>query len=209
MKNTIVLLTWLVLFSPVNIHGQEEPDTSENKPWTSPWSVSLSYSPHFTFSFDPSATYQSYKVFLSGFNVRVDRKPDSSRVSVSIGFNARFKTIDYSNPARTEKVTFLEFPVQVNYHLNTSADKFDPYLKATLRICYFKSEFNHDRQPGNPFVDNKISDYLPMVDIGIGAFIKLTNKIHLLLESDIGYGLTKLLPNRAYADLLIGIKFNL
>lgn len=208
MKNTIVLLTLLLLFSPVNISGQEEPDTIEKKPGASPWSVSISYSPHFTFSFDPSATFQSYKVFLSGFNFRVDRKPDSARVSVSLGFNARFKTIDYSNPARKEKVTFIEFPVQVNYHLNTSADKFDPYLRASLRICYFKSEFDHDRVPGIAS-NNKISDYLPLVDIGVGSFIKITNRMHLLLESGIGYGLTKLLPNRAYADLLIGIKFNL
>ena len=61
-----------MLFSPLNISGQEEPDTIENKPGTSPWSVSVSYSPHITFSFDPSATYQSYKVFLSGFNVTVE-----------------------------------------------------------------------------------------------------------------------------------------
>jgi hypothetical protein len=208
MKNTIVLLTWILLFSTVNISGQEKPDTIENKPGTSPWSVSVSYSPHITFSFDPSATYQSYKVFLSGFNVRIDRKPVSERVSVSLGFNARCKTIDYSNPSRTEKVTFLEFPVQINYHLQKVVGKFDPYLRTSLRICYFRSEFNHDRVPGE-LSDNLISDYLPLVDIGIGSFIKITNRMHLLLESNIGYGLTKLLPNRAYADLLIGIKFNL
>jgi hypothetical protein len=209
MKNAIVLLTLALLFSPSNISGQEVPDTNVNKPDKSTWSVSISYSPHFTFSFDPSATYQHYKIFLSGFNVRVDRKPDSGRVSVSLGFNVRYKTIDYSNPARTENVTFLEFPVQVDYHLKKSANRFDPYLKTSLRICYFKSEFNHDRQPDDPFANNIISDYLPLVDIGIGSFIRITDRMYLLLESDIGYGLTKLLPNRVYADLMIGIKFNL
>jgi hypothetical protein len=208
VKNTIILASLLFSFSLATVSGQEEPVQNGNKPTKSSWSVSLSYSPHFTFSFDPSATYQPYKTFFTSFNVRVDRKPDSARVSVSSGFNARFKTIDYSNPSRTEKVTFLEFPVQVNYYIRKAVDKFDPYLRASLRICYFRSEFDHDRIPGE-LADNLISDYLPLLDIGAGCYIKINNRMDLLLESDIGYGLTNILPNRIYADVLAGIKFNL
>jgi hypothetical protein len=211
MKDALLLSTFLLIASFLSIFGQDNKNLNRFDGSHSPWSVSFSYSPHYAFSFNPPDNSQQYNFFLLGFNGRVDRKINSERVSISFGVNLRNKYIDYYNPDRQEKVTLIEFPFQVNYHLKKTVDNFDPYIKSSLRICCFKSNYYGNSQPSiiGGIVNTNYIDYLPLLDIGYGSFLRIYNNLNLLLESNLGYGLTNILPNRAYFDLLIGIKFNL
>jgi hypothetical protein len=187
----------------LTVSGQENLNSNGNDQNHSPWSVSLSYSPHFAFSFNPDVNSRPYRDFLFGFNGRLDRKLEAERVTISFGVNFRNKIINHNSPDKKENVTLLEFPIQVNYHLKKTADKFDPYLKSSLRLNRIKSHYY-----GNDWPEDYI-DYQPSIDIGYGSFIKIYKNLDLLLESCLGYGFTRSFPNQAYFDLLIGIKFNL
>ena len=208
MKNAFLLSTVLLMASFLTVSGQENANSNGNDKNHSPWSVSISYSPHFAFSFNPDVNSQPYSDFLFGFNGRFDRKLEAERVTISLGVNFRYKNINHNSPVNKENVTLLEFPIQVNYHLKKSVDKFDPYLKSSIRLRRFKSNYDGVVQAIGVVNTNYI-DYQPGIDIGYGSFIKIYKNLDLLFESSLGYGLTNSFPNRAYFDLLLGIKFNL
>ena len=193
-------------FPYLTISGQEIVDTSNLYKNHSIWSISLSYSPHYAFSFTPTDNSQLYRYYLFGFNGKVDRKNDAERISLSLGVNFRKKEIIEYNPDNQQKVILLEFPFQVNYHLKESIDRFDPYLKSSIRICYFKIMYFYDSEPGLIYLPVR-ADYLPFIDIGYGSFYKINKRIGFLFESNLGYGITDSFPNRVYFDLLFGLKF--
>ena len=205
MKNVFLISTFIFIASFLTVSGQENAHSNGNDQNNSPWSVSLSYSPHFAFSFNPDANSRLYRDFLFGFNARFDRKLEAERVTISFGVNFRNKNINHKSTDIKENMTLFEFPIQVNYHLKNTVDRFDPYLKSSVRLCRFKSNYDQAGVVVNPIY----VDYQPFIDIGYGSFIKIYKNLNLLLESSLGYGLTNSFPNRAYFDLLIGIKFNL
>jgi len=207
MKHSIIFIVILITFPFLTISAQELVDTSIlNSKNKSTWSISFSYSPHCAFSFTPKDDSKLYRFFLQGFNGKIDRKTDSERVSFSFGINFRKKDIvDYDHDNQ-QKVRILEFPFQFNYHLKKSINKYDPYIKSSIRLSYFKIMYFYDSEPGVIYLPER-ADYLPFIDIGFGSFNKINKKIDLLFESNLGYGITDAFPNRLYFDLLLGLKF--
>ena len=206
MKKTLLLLIFFVIKSLSAISGQENSNPSKTEQDHSPLSIELSYSPHYAFSFNPTSISRPYRDFWLGVNGRLVYKVDSERTSISTGVTYRRKKVTASGPDTYGIVTMLEFPIQVDYHLKKTVNKFDPYLKSSLRVCRFKVNYSGYREQG--FLPDYL-DYLLLADIGYGSVIRINKNFHVFFEASLGYGFTNVLPNRAYADLLVGIKFNL
>ncbi|MGD0757132.1 MAG: hypothetical protein ABR927_18970 [Bacteroidales bacterium] len=206
MKKTALLLFIFATTSLLTISGQENADTLKTERNYSPLSIELSYSPHYAFSFNPTTISRPFRDFWLGVSGRLVYKVDSERTSISIGVTYRRKKIVQSSPGNYDIATLLEVPIQVDYHLKKIVDKFDPYLKSSLRVCQFKVNYIGYTEGAIP---SNYLDYLLLVDIGYGSTIKINKNLHVFFESSLGYGLTDVLPNRAYLDLLIGINLNL
>jgi len=206
MKKAIILLIVFVANSLIIISGQENGDILKREPNHYPLSLELSYSPHYAFSFTPTTISRQFRDFWIGVNGRLVYKVDSERTSISIGVTYRRKKVVQTNSNSYDVATLLEFPIQVNYHLKKIVNNFDPYLKTSVRICHIK--VNHFGYTGEGIQSNFI-DYLLLADIGYGSLIKINNKLHFFFESSLGYGVTDVLPNRAYLDLLIGLNLKL
>ena len=206
MKKATLLLIVFVTNSLIVIFGQENGNTLKTELNHCPLSLELSYSPHYAFSFNPTTISRPFRDFWLGVNGRLVYKVDSERTSISIGVTYRRKKIVQTSPNNYDIATLLEFPIQVNYHLKKIVNTFDPYLKTSIRICQFK--VNYFGYTGEGILSNYI-DYLLLADIGYGSSIKINNNLHFFFESSLGYGVTDVLPNRAYLDLLLGFNFKL
>lgn len=206
MKKATLLLIFFVTKSLISISGQENTDTLKTKRYHCPLTIELSYSPHYAFSFNPTAISRPFRDFWLGVDGRLVYKVDSERTSISIGVTYRRKKIVQPGSDNHDIATLLEFPIQVNYHLKKTVNRFDPYLKTSLRVCQFKVNYFGIWSEGVP---SNYIDYLLLFDIGYGSNIKIGENFHVFFESALGYGLTDVLPNRAYLDFLIGLNLNL
>lgn len=206
MKKATLLLIVFVINSIRIISGQEIGDTLKTELKQSPLSIEVSYSPHYAFSFSPTSISRPFRDFWLGVNGRLVYKVDSERTSISIGVTYRRKKIVQTSPDNYDIATLLEFPIQVNYHLKETVSTFDPYLKTSIRVCQFR--VNYFGYSGEGIRSNYI-DYLLLADIGYGSSIKISNNLHFYFESSLGYGVTDILPNRAYLDLLLGFNLKL
>jgi len=206
MKNATLLLIVFMIKSLLTISGQENADTLKTERNHCPLSIELSYSPHYAFSFNPTNISRPFRDFWLGVNSRLIYKVDSERTSISIGVTYRRRKIVQVGLNNYDIATLLEFPIQLNYHLKKTVNKFDPYLKSSLRVCQFKVKYFGYWSEGVP---SNYIDYLLLVDIGYGSNIKINQNFQVFFESSLGYGLTDVLPNRAYLDLLLGFKLNL
>lgn len=206
MKKAVLLLIVFAIKPLISISGQVNADTLKTGRYHCPLSIELSYSPHYSFSFNPTNISRQFRYFWLGIDSRLVYKVDSERTSLSVGVTYRRKKIVQPGLDAYDIATLLEFPIQVNYHLKKDVDIFDPYLKSSLRVCQFK--VNHFGYRGEEVLSNYI-DYLLLVDIGYGSIIKIKDNFHVFFESGLGYGLTDVLPNRTYFDLLLGISFYL
>ena len=206
MKKATLVLIVFVTSSLIIIFGQENGDTLKTELNHCPLSIELSYSPHYAFSLNPTTISRQFRDFWLGVNGRLVYKVDSERTSISIGVAYRRKKIVQLSPNSSENARLLEFPIQVNYHLKRAVNKFDPYLKSSLRICQFKVNYFGYWSEN---VRSNYVYYLLLVDVGYGSTIKINENFHIFFESSLGYGLTNVLPNRAYLDLQIGFNLNL
>lgn len=207
MKKPKLILILLLAGSTLTVFGQEIPEKNERS--HSPWSIVLvAYSPHYAFSFNPTYISRPYRKYPMGFSGRIEFRQDSERVSVSLGVNFRKKSIRHLNPDFTENVNLIELPIQVNYHLRKSTGRFDPYLLASFRLCHFKSDNYSTSEPG--FITRGMyDDYLPAIGVGFGTMIRFNEGLRMVMESNIGYGLSDAFPNRGYIDILIGINLKI
>jgi len=207
MKRILVSLIILGFSSLLSTSGQE---TINSDPIISrsSWSITFSYSPYLAFVSNSNEPLESdYRFYPMGFNASFDWRKESARLGLSLGATYRIKSISHSSGGINETVSFLEFPFQIKYHLKRVKSNFDPYLAPSIRLCRFESDYRDIDVLGS--IAQPYIDYIPIVGLGVGSVTKITGKIDILFESNFGYGITKVLPNRAYIDFLIGTRFTI
>jgi hypothetical protein len=208
MKNLLVLSIWLLNSPFLSAYSQETINQTKNVSKLSPISIDMSYSPRYAFDFNKLRETGPYRLYLNGFNCRLVHKIDSERVSISIGVGYRKKDIFLHNPNDEVRIAMFDFPIQLDYHLKKKADKFDPYIKSSLRVCYDKEKYNYSIVDIENVRESEYTGIGLIADIGYGSIVKVYKDFHLFFESSIGYSLTNNFPNRAYIDLYLGIKIN-
>ena len=208
MKNLLVLSILLINCPFLSVFCQETSNKTKNVSELSPISIDLSYSTRYAFDFNKLRETGPYRLYLNGFNFRLVYKIDTERVSISIGVGYRKKDIFLHNPNDEVRIAMLYFPIQLNYHLKKRVDKFDPYIKSSLRVCYDHEKYNYSIVDIEKIREPEYTGIGLVADIGYGSIVKVYKDFHLFFESSIGYSLTNNFPNRAYIDLYLGVKIN-
>lgn len=110
---------------------------------------------------------------------------------------------------RKNNIPVIGIPLNANRCIRWFGEFFPNSVDLTELEKLISEKEKYMRQdPGNISLADGIY-YSPSVAIGIGTVIKIEKDFSFILESDIGYGIINSLPNRGYADLLIGIRYNL
>jgi len=201
MKRILVVLLMSIFIA--NLHANDIDSTSTGK---SDWAINISYPTYFGI-FLTDALSKDYRYYPFGISFSLDWKKKSDRIWLSPGVIYRTKKINHVS-GTSETLTFLEFPIKVKYCFNKNVSAFDPFVTSALSICRFESKISGADQPGAIFSPHSI-DYLPMLIVGFGSNIQLYKNIDMIIESNFGYGINKVLPNRAYIDLQVGVKFKI
>jgi hypothetical protein len=137
----------------------------------------------------------------------VVRRQNNERVSLSFGSVYHHTSIDESQISWIKKVTLIEFPFQVNYHLIIEAGNYDPYVKSSIRLSYLKYKYPIHIDSG--FISPQTGiDYPLSIDFGCGSSVKLVNNVSLLFEFNLGYRISYLKSDRYYFDAMSGLMYN-
>jgi hypothetical protein len=201
MKKLILILI-LILFAGIKTSiGQVSVSTK-------PWSVSVSYSPKFEIPRGISPAQEKY--YLS-FDLSFDRKI-FDHFSMSSGL--RFHTLDRTGIAigshippfnYMESYTFLEFPIQINYHPLKNPHRINPLILTSLINSYYHSVFEVE------LTDDNYSDindkYFIFWDIGVGSIVNISNNFSMIGQVSAGLGLKYYNPQYTYYKTSIGIRY--
>ena len=137
MKKMIFFSIFLMITLTVIVSAQDS-KTSQS----SPWSISLSYSPKLgLYLFDSYAIFP-YKSYLFSLDLRAEKRfTDKFSYSFGVDFNKNRENItdivfDGSGAQTKSKSYLVEFPIQINYYFVNSPKNIDPYIKMSLRNSY-------------------------------------------------------------------------
>jgi hypothetical protein len=177
---------------------------------TKPWSVSVSYSPKFEIPRGISPAQEKY--YLS-FDISFDRKI-FDHFSMSSGL--RFHTLNRTGIGTgshippfnyMESYTFLEIPIQINYHPWKNPHRIDPFILTSLINSYYHSVFDVESE----FPEYNYSDiddkYFIFWDIGVGSFVNIINNFSIIGQVSVGLGLKYYNPQYTYYKTSIGIRY--
>jgi hypothetical protein len=204
MRNILSIIFIITLFINIKLSAQEKEITDSNHKNTI-WSVSIAYSPRYSFERDNLRLQNT--LFLSGINFTIDRRVITERVSFSLSTTYYHRSLEAYYPNKNEIITLMKFPLQVNYHFKSATNKFDPYLKGSFMISYLKYTYSEGVWPGNPGIFKAV-DYSLFTEFGFGSSMRISKGLFLVLEAGIGYGIVYQLHDRTYIDCQAGIKYS-
>jgi hypothetical protein len=210
MRKEVLFFAFLLVISIGAVSGQET-----NKTRQSLWSITIGYAPAYNFNLSKYVYSESDFFYSLGLTARADFKM-SNKISFSAGLNIRSKEKDYLVIAPTDSWNphsldahetrfFLEFPIQMNYHLLNSYKTFDPYLKISVKNIYYNRKMNGKDQDGPISIND--NQYNLLADIGFGSNLRISNSFSLVVETNFGYCLIFDWQNRGYLDGLIGLQY--
>lgn len=208
LRKLSVISLLLIFYSATIIKGQ----VSENK-MRFPWSVSLAYSPKFEIK-RPLNSFP--RVFFKGFNITTDHKI-YNHFSVSLGLNYTQKTENFTsrllegaNPGPKDLywyTSFLELPIQLNYHLKSSSNKLDPYIKTSFRNVFYHTRF-YTESPQYPYTESYDVYYI-FSDLGFGTYLKLKNSLSVMFQASLGVAVKYDTRQYNYFEGLVGLRYTL
>jgi hypothetical protein len=208
MKKMIFFSIFLIITLTVIVSAQDS-KTSHSSPWT----ISLSYSPKHGLNLFDSYTFYPYKSYFFSLDLKAEKRlSDKFSYSLGIDFNRNHENISqiiFDAPAQITKAKsyLIEFPIQINYYIITNPKNIDPYIKMSLRNSYLY--FSSEGTIGDNPILIKNSDYILFYDLGFGSNFKINDKISIMIESSIVYGLIYKRNSFNYWDGLIGIRYTL
>ena len=184
-------------------------DKDSTKTIKSEWTINLSYPSYFGI-FLSDVFSKDYVYYPLGISFSIDWKKEFSRTWLSPGFIYRTKTINHPNEI-SEWISLMEIPIKIKYCLNKNESKIDPFISSALSLCRIESKFsgNIDHPEDLSLSNRHYLDYLPIVHVGIGSNFQLIRNIDFVIESDFGYSINHVLPNRASIELLAGFRFKI
>ncbi len=204
MKRRILILISVLTVFNLTLNAQ---DTKTIKSW----SVSLSYAPKFEILRPLSPTKD---IFFKSFEVSVNHKI-SQHVSFGVGINYQNLNI-YGHSLDLESgierdiiydYTYVDFPIQMNYHFFNNPNKIDPYVKAAFVNSYYHEFFE---EKGIDYYQSGTSDkYFILWDLGIGSFLKINNRLSIMCQASLGFGINHYNPQYTFFKSQIGLSYNL
>jgi hypothetical protein len=202
-RRMLILISVLTVFNFI-LNGQ---DTITIKPW----SVSLSYAPKFVIWRPLNPTKD---IFFKSFEVSVNKKLSQH---FSFGFGINYQNMKENGHSLTfdggiEKdlffdFTYIDFPIQMNYHFLVNHKKIDPYIKASFINSYYHSFFEGK---GIDFYQSDTYDkYFICWDLGIGGLLKINKRLSLMCQASLGFGIHHYNPQYTFFKSQIGLSYNL
>lgn len=208
MKKIIYFSILLMITMTVIVSGQDS-KTSQS----SHWFVSLSYSPKLGLNLFNSSTIYPYKLYLFSLDfIAEHRFTNKLSYSFGIDFNKNHENISqllFDAPSEKSKSEsyLIEFPLQINYYIISNPKRIDPYIKISLRNSYLYY-YNAGGHGGYP-VTSKNYDYFLFYDLGFGSNFKINNKISVMTESSVAFGLIYKRNSFNYCQGLLGLRYAL
>jgi len=205
MKRRILILISVLTVCNLAVIAQ---DTKNIKSW----SVSLSYAPKFEIRRPLSPTND---IFFKSFEMSVNHRI-SRHISFGVGIN-------YQNMKKTDHAivfdgdgidkdyrydfTYIDFPIQMNYHFLNTPTKIDPYVKAAFINSYFRE---YTEATGiNYYQSGTFDKYCIFWDLGIGSSLKINNRILIMCQASLGFGINHYNPQYTFFKSQIGLSYNL
>ncbi len=199
----LILISVLTVFNLI-LNGQ---DTITIKPW----SVSLSYAPKFEILRPLNPTMD---IFFKSFELSVDKKI-SQHFSFGFGINYQnLKKNDHplvfdggSYEDLLFNFTYIDFPIQTNYHFLINHKKIDPYVKASIINSYYHSILS---AKGIDYYQSDTYDkYFICWDLGIGGLLKINKRLSLMCQASLGFGIHHDNPQYTFFKSQVGLSYNL
>jgi len=208
VKKYALISILFVLALMVRVEGQDAISQDLSK-----WSVSFSVSPQFEVPEYDSFAGESFLVsFDNKFNYRFK---DHFSLTFGLGFSFKksdyldinFNGLSYESENIFEKVYLFEFPLQLNYHFRKSPKQIDPYFKIGLKnACYYYDYESYSSQV--QFKTYSIK-YSILLDVGIGSYLRISDRISFIYEASIGVGINYYVPGYIYFEGLAGLSYTL
>jgi len=202
-RRMLILISVLTVFNLI-LNGQ---DTITIKPW----SVSLSYAPKFEIWRPLNPTKE---IFFKSFEVSVNKKLSQH---FSFGFGINYQNMKKNDHSLTfdggiEKdllydFTYIDFPIQMNYHFLINHKKIDPYVKASFINSYYHSFF--EAKEIDYYQSDTYDKYFICWDLGIGGLLKINKRLSLMCQASLGFGINHYNPQYTFFKSQIGLSYNL
>ena len=200
-KRNLILISILIVFSLI-LNGQDSKTIKQ-------WSVSLSYAPKFEI-FRPLSPTKD--IYFKGFEVSVNHKI-SKHLSFGVGINYQNLNI-YSPFINLENVdegyinynyNNFDFPIQMNYLILNNPKKIDPYIKAAFINSYYHTFYEIK---GIDYYNSITHDnYFILWDLGVGSFLKISNRLSLMGQASLGFGIKHNNPQYTFFKCQIGLNY--
>jgi len=202
-RRMLILISVLTVFNLI-LNGQ---DTLTIKPW----SVSLSYAPKFEIWRPLNPTND---IFFKSFEISVNKKL-SQHFSFGVGINYQNlnkygHSLDLETGIERDiktNYTYLDFPIQINYHFLNDPKKIDPYVKAAFINSYYHEYF--EETGIDYYKSDSYAKYLILWDLGIGSFLKINNRLSIMCQVSLGFGINHYNPQYTFFKSQIGLSYNL
>jgi hypothetical protein len=206
-----LLFTLLVLYFPTTLSGQNLESNNDHY-----WAISFSFSPKIDIS---PPYYAPNDNFVPAFCIKVDHRI-LTKFSYSFGveynnwiLNTERLIFDgLGSEISTNKITILEFPIQLNYHLSGFDKMFDPYLMTSLNNSYSHQDYSgkaYNGLPDDGEFSIKRSKYCLFYKLGLGTNINLSSSFSLIAETSVGFGLVFYTTKYIFVEGQIGIRYTL
>lgn len=201
-------LSFLLIFSGMSfINGQISKEQSNH-----PWSFSLSYAPKFEIR---RPINRNSQMFFKSINIMTDyRFKDHFSIAFGLDYcqnTESDKSLNFNGSTPTSymlyRTSFTEFPIQLNYHFSDYMKNLDPYLKTSLRSIYY--HYYYRRESSQDYYTAKSDNYFLFCDLGFGSYLKVRDKISLMFQASIGFGLKYHTPQYTYFEGLVGFRYSL
>ena len=208
MKRHFIISIFFILMLMVRVNGQKTESQDLSK-----WSVSFSVSPQFEVPKYDSYAGESFLIsFDNKFNYRFR---DHFSLTFGLGFsfkesaslNINFNGLSYESENIFEKVYLFEFPLQINYHFQKRPKQIDPYFKIGLKNSFYYYDYE-SYSTQDQFKTYSIK-YAILLDMGIGSYLRISDRISFIYEASIGVGINYYVPDYTYFEGLVGLRYML
>ena len=206
-----LVLFMILLFTSVsaNVVAQDKGDQ------TYPWSLSFAYSPKINISKNNINLFFGDESYFTSFDYKVDHR-FSKHFSFSTGVdinkistNFNYQSNDGVNSNEFHysiKTVLIELPIQLNYHFRDTAKVFDPYIKIAFRMGFLYQRTEDYSYGYNNYEGIR---YCTFMDMGLGSYLKLSQRLSFKYEMSVGYALNYPRKNYYYFEGLIGLRYTL
>jgi hypothetical protein len=209
MKKLALIMILLFISISAKVIAQNKDDQSY------PWSLSFAYSPKINISKNSINLSFGDQTYFTSFDYKIDHRfskhfsfaigVDINKVSTNINYQS-YNGANYQDENYSIKTVLMELPIQLNFHFRDTSKILDPYVKIAFRMGFF---YQRTENYSYGFENYEGIRYQNFLDMGLGSYLELSQRISFKYETSFGYGINYIRKNYFYFEGLIGLRYTL